>query len=123
MTTTETMLAAQRIRDYVIGRAKVRTLNPQEVHAVYDGDRKPLTITDLCLLVDAVLDPDPDQPYQGQVNCGRLVCRLGHYRDDRTGELVAYSQVRVTANGLRALHERLGGTAALVALDTVGGAR
>lgn len=64
-----------------------------------------------------------NQPYQGQVNCGRLVCRLGHYRDDRTGELVAYSQVRVTAKGLRALHERLGGTAALVALDTVGGAR
>ncbi len=64
-----------------------------------------------------------NQPYQGQVDCGRLVCRLGHYRDDRTGELVAYSQVRVTAKGLRVLHERLGGTAALVALDTVGGAR
>jgi prophage antirepressor-like protein len=64
-----------------------------------------------------------NQPYQGQINTGRLVCRLGHYRDERTDELVAYSQVRVTPKGLRALHERLGGTGALVALDTTGGAR
>lgn len=64
-----------------------------------------------------------NQPYQGQINTGRLVCRLGHYRDERTDELVAYSQVRVTPKGLRALHERLGGTGALVAPNPTGGAR
>jgi prophage antirepressor-like protein len=60
------------------------------------------------------------QPYQGHVNVGRLVCRVGHYRDARTDELVAYSQVRVTPKGLRDLHQRLGGQASLVALETTG---
>jgi anti-repressor protein len=60
------------------------------------------------------------QPYQGHVNVGRLVCRVGHYRDARTGDLVAYSQVRVTPKGLRDLHRRLGGQASLIALTPSG---
>jgi anti-repressor protein len=58
-----------------------------------------------------------NEPYQGQVNCGRLVRRLGSYRDDRTGELVTYAQVRVTPKGLRELHRRLGGTSSLTLID------
>ena len=59
-----------------------------------------------------------NQPYQGQVDNGRLVRRIGSYRDASTGELVAYSQVRITTKGLRELHRRLGGLDALIALDT-----
>jgi anti-repressor protein len=60
------------------------------------------------------------QPYQGHVNVGRLVRRVAHYRDARTGDLVAYSQVRVTPKGLRDLHQRLGGQASLIALTPSG---
>jgi anti-repressor protein len=54
------------------------------------------------------------QPYQGHVDRGRMVRRVGHYRDASTGELVAYSTVRITPKGLTDLHHRLGGAAQLV---------
>lgn len=50
-----------------------------------------------------------NEPYQRHVDCGRVVRKLGTYRDPSTGELVSYSQVRVTPKGLRELHRALGG--------------
>jgi anti-repressor protein len=55
-----------------------------------------------------------NQPYQGQVDQRRLVRRIGHYRDGSTGELITYSQVRVTPKGLQYLHDQLGATSVLV---------
>lgn len=55
-----------------------------------------------------------NQPYQGQVDNGRLVRKLGTYEDAKTGEMVAYTQVRITPKGLRFLHGHLGGVSTLV---------
>ena len=53
------------------------------------------------------------QPYQGQVDAGRLVRKLTTWMHPTEGPKVA-CQTRITPKGLRALHERLGGTAQLV---------
>jgi anti-repressor protein len=52
------------------------------------------------------------QPYQGQVDNGRLVRKLSTWRDEQR---IIHTEVtvRVTAKGLRALHERLGGVSTL----------
>ena len=55
-----------------------------------------------------------NQPYQGQVDTGRLVRKLGTYEDAKTGEMVAYTQVRITPKGLKFLHQHLGGVSTLV---------
>ncbi|MEU3255832.1 phage antirepressor KilAC domain-containing protein [Streptomyces sp. NPDC006997] len=49
------------------------------------------------------------QPYQKQVEAGRLVCRPRPYTHPHTGEPALSSQVRVTARGLAVLRDRLGG--------------
>lgn len=53
-------------------------------------------------------------PYQRHVDCGRLVRKIGHYRDPATGEMVAYAQVRITPKGLRELHRLMGGVTQLM---------
>jgi prophage antirepressor-like protein len=59
-------------------------------------------------------------PYQGQVNAGRLVRKLTTWTHPVEGPKVA-CQTRITPKGLRALHERLGGTAQLVLLTPPAG--
>jgi len=54
------------------------------------------------------------EPYQRQVNAGRLVRRPRSYDHPLTGELVATSQVRVTVKGVHELHRLLGGTGAVL---------
>lgn len=55
------------------------------------------------------------QPYQGQVDAGRLVRKLTTWTHPTDGPQVS-CQTRITPKGLRALHQRLGGTAQLVLL-------
>lgn len=55
------------------------------------------------------------QPYQAQVDAGRLVRKLTTWTHPTDGPQVA-CQTRITAKGLRQLHERLGGRAQLVLL-------
>jgi anti-repressor protein len=49
------------------------------------------------------------EPYQAQVETGRLVRRTASYDNPKTGEPVLYSQIRVTAKGLAKLRDVLGG--------------
>lgn len=49
------------------------------------------------------------EPYQAQVNNGRLVRRTRSYEHPHTGEPKLDWQVRITVKGLRELHKRLGG--------------
>jgi prophage antirepressor-like protein len=56
------------------------------------------------------------QPYQAQVDNGRLVRRTTSYTHPHSGEPVLSSQVRITPKGLAALRERLGGQQELISL-------
>lgn len=47
------------------------------------------------------------QPYQAQVDLGRLVRRTDTYEHPKTGEPVLYSQIRITAKGLAKLRDIL----------------
>lgn len=78
--TTPTEAAAQRIRAYVIARAKTRVLSHDAIHTLVDwSDDTPsaqlvdviLLVSDLCLLVDAVLDPDEPTP-QDEIDAARI---------------------------------------------------
>lgn len=55
-------------------------------------------------------------PYQTQVDNGRLVRRTTSYTHPHTGESVLSSQVRVTAKGIQALRKILGGEDGLFAI-------
>jgi anti-repressor protein len=59
------------------------------------------------------------QPYQAQVETGRLARRATSYTHPRTGEQITACQVRVTVKGLHALRDRLGGQATLPAFEGV----
>jgi anti-repressor protein len=54
------------------------------------------------------------QPYQRQVEMGRLVVRTRSYDHPTTGEQMATLQVRVTVRGLQVLHQEMGGTGPLL---------
>lgn len=54
-----------------------------------------------------------NEPYQAQVDCGRLSRRITNGYD-HNGEHVATCQARITLKGLHELHKRLGGTGPLL---------
>lgn len=54
------------------------------------------------------------QPYQSQVDLGRLAVRTRSYDHPVTGEPQTTTQLRITVKGLHELHKRLGGTGPLL---------
>jgi len=61
-----------------------------------------------------------NQPYQRQIDLGRLRVRARTYEHPTRGEDVATQQVRITPKGLGELHRMLGGGAQLEALKSEG---
>ena len=57
------------------------------------------------------------QPYQREVDNGRLVRRATSYSHPRTGERESSSQVRITPKGLKELRRRMAGQPALVVIE------
>lgn len=57
------------------------------------------------------------QPYQDQVDTGRLVRRTTSYTHPHTGEPVLSSQVRITAKGVETLRKRLGSSGQLTLVE------
>ncbi|MBA9003706.1 phage antirepressor KilAC domain-containing protein [Thermomonospora cellulosilytica] len=57
------------------------------------------------------------QPYQAQVDAGRLVRRTTSYEHPRTGEREATCQTRITVKGLKELRQRLAGQRQLTVID------
>ncbi|WP_328933267.1 MULTISPECIES: BRO family protein [unclassified Streptomyces] len=57
------------------------------------------------------------EPYQSQVDAGRLVRRVTSYRHPRTGERMPSTQTRITVRGLAALRDRLGCRQTLMRFD------